>query len=187
VGAADQRVEHPPCGHAEHLRGDRRELDAGVLQGLLDALDLAAAFLDLGLAVADHVAQLALRTRRHEALTDEAVLDQLAAPLGVLDVALAPGNVTQVTGVVEPALELVLEQVEDRAPVDAGRFHPDDRHRVAAQPVGQRDQPGGRSAELADLLTAAAVAVRHAHAGGDLRLVDVEHRAALDQPIHRPS
>ncbi len=33
-------------------------------------------------------------------------------------------------------------------------------------------------------LTATTVAVRNAHARGDLGLVDVEHRATLDQAIH---
>jgi hypothetical protein len=94
VGAADQRVEHQARRLAEDLRGDRGELDLGLLQGLRDALDLAAALLDLGLAVADEIAQLALRARRNETRADQAVLEQLAAPLGVLNVALATGDVT---------------------------------------------------------------------------------------------
>ena len=56
------------------------------------------------------------------------MLDQLTTPLGVLDIALAPGDVTQMARVVEPALELIFEQVEHGAPVDAGGLHPDDRH-----------------------------------------------------------
>jgi hypothetical protein len=56
VGAGDQRVEHPPGGHAEHFGGDRGELDPRVLQRLLDPLHLAGTLLDLGLAVADQVA-----------------------------------------------------------------------------------------------------------------------------------
>ena len=42
-------------------------------------------------------------------------------------------------------------------------------------------------AEFPDLLAAAAVAVRNSHARGHLGLVDIEHRAALDQTIHRRS
>ena len=91
-GARDQRIEHLARRHAEHPRRDRGQLDPGVLQRLLDALDLAGAFLDLGFAVTDEVAQFALRARRHEARADQAVLDELAAPLGVLDVALAAGD-----------------------------------------------------------------------------------------------
>ena len=56
VGAGDQRVEHPPGGHAEHLGGDRGELDPGVLEGLLDPLHLTRALLNLGGAVANQIA-----------------------------------------------------------------------------------------------------------------------------------
>jgi hypothetical protein len=59
------------------------------------------------------------------------------------------------TGVEQLAFELVLEQVEHRPPVDA--------------------------AKLADLLPSAGVIIRDAHVRGDLGLVDVEHRATLDQ------
>ena len=95
VSAGDQRVEHLPGRDAEHLGGDRGQLDPGVLQRLLDPLDLAGALLDLGLAVADQVAQLAQRAGRHEARPHQAVLDQLASPLGILDVAFAAGDVTR--------------------------------------------------------------------------------------------
>ena len=112
------------------------------------------------------------------------MLDKLAAPLGILDVALATGDVTKMASVVEPALELVLQQIEHRPPVDAGGLHPDDGHRPAAQPVSQREQPRAGGGELPDLLAAAAGIVRDTDARGDLRLVDVEHRATLDQTIH---
>ena len=91
--AGDQRVEHPPGGHAEHLAGDRGELDSGVLQGLLDPLHLAGAFLDLRLAVANQVTQFPQRAGRHEARANEPVLDQLTAPLGILNIAFASGDV----------------------------------------------------------------------------------------------
>jgi hypothetical protein len=184
MGAGDQRVEHLAGGHAEHLGGDRGELDPGVLQGLLDTLHLAGAFLDLCLAVADQVTQFPQRPGRHEARPDEPVLDQLTAPLGILDVAFASGDVAQVASVVEPALEFALEQVEHRAPVHAGGLHPDDGHHPATQPVGEQQQPGRRALKLADLLPAPAVTIGNPHARGDLRLVDVEHRAPLDQTIH---
>ena len=143
--------------------------------------------LDLGLAVADQVTQLTQRPGRHEARTNEAVLDQLATPLRILHITLATRDVTQVSRVVEPALELVLQQIEHRPPVHAGGLHPDHGHRETSQPVRERNQSGGGGRELGHLLAAAAVIVRDAHAHCDLRLVDVEHRAALDQTIHQPS
>src|SRR5215218_5513424 len=63
------------------------------------------------LAIAGRVAQLADRLRRHEARPQQAVLEQLAEPLGVLHVGLAPGHVLDVLGVDEQQLEIVLERV----------------------------------------------------------------------------
>jgi hypothetical protein len=51
-GALDESGEHRPAGDAEDFRGDRAPLDAGVLKDLVEALDLAGAFLDERLAVA---------------------------------------------------------------------------------------------------------------------------------------
>jgi hypothetical protein len=109
VSARDQRVEHLAGGFAEHLGGDRGQFDPGVLQRLLHALHLTAALLDLGLAVADQVTQLAQRPRRHETRANQAVLDQLRTPLGVLNIALAAGDVTQMASVEQLALELIFE------------------------------------------------------------------------------
>src|SRR6266508_5276851 len=52
----------------------------GVLQHLVQPLDLPAALLDLGLAVAGQLAQLPDRPGRHEAGADQAMLDQLTDP-----------------------------------------------------------------------------------------------------------
>jgi hypothetical protein len=73
------------------------------------------------------------------------------------------------------ALELVLQQVEHRPPLHAGGLPPDDSHLKATQPVGQHDHTAGGRRELADLLPATTIVVhRDPHAGGDLRLVDIE-------------
>jgi len=45
------------------------------------------------------------------------VLEQLAKPLGVLDIGLSTGHVLHVLGVDQPKLEVVFEQVVDRLPV----------------------------------------------------------------------
>ena len=41
--AADQGLDHPPAGQAGDVGDDRIELDVGVLQRLLETLDMAAA------------------------------------------------------------------------------------------------------------------------------------------------
>ena len=65
----------------------------GVLEHLVQPLGLTSALLDLGLAVAGQLAQLADRAGRHEAGADQAVLDQLGDPGRIGDVGLAPRDV----------------------------------------------------------------------------------------------
>jgi hypothetical protein len=55
---------------------------------------------------------------------------------------------------------------------------------VAGQPVAQRQQAADRRRELGDALIALAAVVRDAHARGDLRLVGVQRRRALDDHVH---
>src|SRR3954471_12729152 len=56
--AGDQGGQHRPSGDAEHLGGDRAQLDPGVLEGLLNALGLGGAGLDQRPAVAGEIPKL---------------------------------------------------------------------------------------------------------------------------------
>ena len=64
--AGDQRIEHVAPGLAQDVSGDGVELDAGVFERLVQPVDLTDPFLDLRLAIAGEVAQLADRLGRHE-------------------------------------------------------------------------------------------------------------------------
>ena len=111
TAAPDEGSQHRPAGHPQDVAGHRRQLDARVFEHLLQALGLAGALLDDDLAVAGEVTQLADRAWWHEARADQAVLDQLADPGRVADVGLAAGDVAQVVGVEQPALQVVFQQV----------------------------------------------------------------------------
>ncbi len=76
--AGDQCVEHVTPGLAHDVRRDRVELDPGVFECLVQPVDLARAFLDLRLAIAREVAQLADRLRRHEVGLQQPRFGQLA-------------------------------------------------------------------------------------------------------------
>jgi hypothetical protein len=67
-------------------------LDAGVLQGLLDALALGPMGLDQPLAVADKIPQLPDLRRGHEAAAQQPTLQQLTQPGRIADVGLAAGQ-----------------------------------------------------------------------------------------------
>ena len=138
--ALAERLEHRLARCAEHVGGDARELDVGVLEQLLQAVRLARALPHQRLAIAGQVAQLADRLGRHEARAQEPMLEQLAQPLRVLHVGLAPGHVLDVLGVDQQQLEVVLEQVVDGLPVDARGLHRHVRDAETLQPVAQRQQ-----------------------------------------------
>ena len=76
------------------------------------------------------------------------MLEQLAQPLGVCDVGLAAGHVLDVRGVDQEQLEVVLEQVVDRLPVDARGLHRDVGNAKSLEPVTQREQVGGHGLKL---------------------------------------
>src|SRR5215211_174244 len=84
-GAANERLEHRPPGNAEHAGSHRRELYPGLLEDLLQTLDLPGALFYLHLAVAREVPELPNLLWWYEARTHQPVLYKLADPLGVLD------------------------------------------------------------------------------------------------------
>jgi hypothetical protein len=55
---------------------------------------------------------------------------------------------------------------------------------VRGQPITQAEQAAHRGLKLRDVFLAAAVLVGDAHARGDLRLVDIQRRRALDDQLH---
>ena len=182
--AGDQRVEHVAPGLAHDVRRDGVELDAGVFERLVQPVDLARAFLDLRLAIAREVAQLADRLGRHEVGLQQPGFGELAQPRRVGDVGLAARDLLDVPRVDQHAVELVLQDRPRRLPIDAGGLHHHLRDAVAGEPVAQRQQPAHGGRELRDVLLAPAAHAGHARARGHLRLVDVQRRRALDDRLH---
>ena len=90
--AGDQGVEHVPGRLAQHVGGDRGELDAGVLEHLVQALDLLGPHPRLGLAIAGQVPQLPDGSRGHEARAHQAVLRQSASHSASAISVLRPGT-----------------------------------------------------------------------------------------------
>jgi hypothetical protein len=88
--ACDERIEHRPARLGQGLGRDRSELDDGVLECLLDALDLRSSCLDEPLAIPRRGPQAPDVGWRHEAAREQSDLEQFAQPGRVLDVGLAP-------------------------------------------------------------------------------------------------
>jgi hypothetical protein len=179
--AGDQGGEHRPPGHAQHVGGDRVQLDPGVLEGLLDALALAGVGLDEPLAVAGQVPQFADRRRRHEARPQHLPLGDLGQPHRIQPVGLRPPRqVLDVLGVDQPGLEPVLQQIERRPPVLAGRLHHHPAHAERGQPVTQPEQRGGHRGDRPDLLHPPPTRARHPGAADHLGLAHIQRGDPLD-------
>lgn len=137
----------------------------------MQPIDLAAALLDLRLAVSGQVAQLADRFGWHEVRAQQPSLDQPAQPLSITNVGLAARDLLDMTGVDKQTLELVLQDRPRRLPVHAAGLDRDMRHAEPRQPVAQRQESPHRRRELLHVLLAG-----NPHAGRHRRLVNIQRR-----------
>jgi len=150
--AGDDRTEDRPPALPHDVAEHGAELEVGVLQDLVDPLDMRCALTDELLACPRQHPQLLDRRRRHEAAADQAVREQVGNPRGVVDVGLTSGHVLHMHGVREHQLELAIEDVPDRPPVHAGGLHRHMGHVERRQPLRQQQQLAGRRAERSNLL-----------------------------------
>jgi hypothetical protein len=164
--------------------GHHRELDAGILQELLDPVLLRGADPDQVGPVAGQVPQPADLVGWHEAGSQHLSFGDLAQPDRVQHVGLrAPRQVTNVLGVDQPRVQPVrLEQVERRPHVVAGGFHHHPLDPQLDQPVGQVAQRADHGRVRGHLLDPAFPTARRwepdtAH---DLGLPDVQRGDPLD-------
>ena len=111
------------------------EFDVGVLQRLLQPLNMGRALANQLLAGAKQGPQLLGRTIRHEAAADQAVGGQLGEPGRIVHVGLAAGHVLHMRGIGQQQFELaVREDMPDRLPIDAGGFHGRERASLLRKP-----------------------------------------------------
>ena len=150
--ALDQSLQHGAPGNPEDVAGDAGQLDVGRLQELQEPVALGRLALHELAAIAQQLAQLALRRRRNEALGDQPMADQIGDPLGILHIGLATRHVTDMPGVADDEVEMPFQHGIDLAPVNAGALHADLRHPKLLQPVAQRFQVPGHRPEGPDLL-----------------------------------
>ena len=185
----DQRFEHRPPGHAHDVRCHRRQLDPGVLEQLLQPLDLAASFPGDRRPGPGQVPQLADRLGRHERSPDQAIRSELGQPRRIRDVGLAARQVLHMPSVDQQHLHpgQILEQVVERLPVVAGRLHHHTTDLLGGQMVTQREDLIGRRPprrDGLDRLTPPRAGHPDAHLGILLR--DVHPSAPGVHHVHQP-
>ena len=102
--------------------------------------------------MAHELAQVADRRRRHEALGDQTVADQLRNPLCILYVGFAARHILDVVGVAHDQVEVPLQHGVNRLPVDTRAFHADVSDAMLGEPRPQRFQLARGCAEAAQQL-----------------------------------
>ncbi len=184
VRAGGERLQHGHARYAEHVAGHAGELDVGALQQLQHPVAHFRPRLDQRAPVTHQLAQVADRRRRHEALGDQAVADQLRDPLGVLHVGLAAGHVLDVVGVAHGQVDVPFQHGIHRLPVNAGALHADVGDAVLSEPRPQGLQIACGRAETAQQLLRLASWRANQDAADDAGLVDVQAGAAFEKNIH---
>jgi hypothetical protein len=102
------------------------------------------------------------------------------------------GQVLDVMSVDQPRLEAVLQEIERRPPVVAGRLHNHPGHPETGKPVAQRQHRGRHRGDGADLLHPLPARARHPRATDHLGLAHIQSRDPLDDlglvglGLHRP-
>ena len=121
--------------------------------------------------------------RWHEAAPDQAMRQQIRHPGGVLGIALTARHVAHLSRVGQHQLQLALQHMPHRLPINARGLH----RRVAApafgEPLGQRVQRSCRGAELPHL-PLHLPAFGDPNTGDHRLLVHVESRAPAMQHFH---
>ena len=150
--AGDQCLDNAASAEAQDVGHHRVQLDVGILQRLLDALNVAGAFTHHLLAGAQQVAHLLGGFIGHEAGLDQSMCHQVGQPDRIVDVGFATRHVLHVGGVGQDQFELAVGQnVPDRLPIDARRFHGDVRGGLGGKPLRQGHQLLGGCLESLDM------------------------------------
>jgi hypothetical protein len=150
--AGDERAHDRPPAHAEDIAHHPRDLEVGDIERLLDALGVLRDLAHDLFARPGQIPYLLDCGGRHKAPPDQAMGEQIGNPLGILHITLAAWHAANVAGIRQHQRERRFQQVPDRFPVRARRFHPDVRDALLGQPRRQLEQLAGRGAERAHLV-----------------------------------
>jgi len=138
------------------------QLDVHLVERLLHPQQMLTGCPHQSLPVAHQRAHRADRRRGTERGIEKANAVEVLEPLAVLHIALSAGHVLDVAGVDQANLETaILEDLEQRDPVDPGSLHGHGGDATVFDPVGQLVEIPGQGAEVADGLGVAIRGHRH--------------------------
>jgi len=181
----DERLPHRATRDAHNVTGHGAQLDVRVFQHLVHPVHDAGLIANQGRAVPRQIAQLPNGGGRNEAAFQEPMLQQLRNPLGIADVGFPPGDLFHVARIDQQDGEPIFEQVPDRFPKYACRFHRDVRHPRLCQPVRQRQQIGGHRGRTSNDFVEVAVRPEDATTYHHEGFVHIQACAAGIDHLHR--
>ena len=201
--AVDQRLEHRAAAHAHDVGQHRGELEVGVLQRLLDPLDVAGLLAHQLLAGAQQRAHLLGRRLRHEAGADQTVRQQIGQPGASATSVLRPG--TFLTCAALARISVNSPSTGCARPASSRRRSPPSRRGCSRSRPARRTAPAGpaswcrrcgprsvaapspatrdtRDNRVLVHVEAGAARIENVH--GSLRLLRRRRRAPLDQSLN---
>jgi autotransporter passenger strand-loop-strand repeat protein len=140
--ASDHGFDHAPAAGAQNVADHRVQLDVGLFERLLNALNVPRCFTHQLLAGAHQRAQFLDVFLRNKTRPDQPARQQISDPHGVVHVRLAARNALDVRRIGHDQLEIAVAQdLPDRCPIDPGRLHRDMRAPALRQPRQQGNSP----------------------------------------------
>ena len=163
--AGEDGADDAQAGGAGDVGDDVMELNVHLGQRLLHMLDVRGRVLKKTLALTHVGSQLRNLSFGSKAGPQQSKRMEPLQPLGIADISLAPRHVLGVTRVDKKHSEPpCIEKLENRNPVDAGRFHDDGLDAAFRKPVNQPIQIGREGTKAADWLRCAIGPLRQPYA-----------------------
>ena len=151
--AGKDGADDAQAGGAGDVGDDVVELNIHLCQRLLHMLDVRSRVLQQTLALTHVGSQLRNLSFGPKAGSQQSIRMEPLQPLRIADIGLAPRHVLGITRVdKEHGKPPCIEKLENRNPVDAGRFHDDGLDAAFRKPVDQPMQIGREGTEAADWL-----------------------------------
>src|SRR5262245_50848906 len=121
--SSDHRFQHASPAGSQNVRNYRTKLDIGFFQNRLNTLRVLRNLAGQLFPCPGQIAQFLNSSRRHEARADQSMRQQVRKPTGIIHVTLSSRHRLHMRCIRQDQCKTPVENVPDRLPIDAGRFH----------------------------------------------------------------
>ena len=118
----DQMLDHLLSRLAMNVGDHRGQFNVGVLEKLLEAVELGGLLLNQFLPVTGQIPKFTDGFGGDKTASDEAMAQQLGNPFTVLYVGFPARDILDISSIGQNHFHALFQNVEDRLPVDSGTF-----------------------------------------------------------------